>query len=85
MELPVVAAAQGHGELIAGLAAKRPALREAQMMGVAGLAAADQAGLDRDEFEMLPIANTSRFGERECAFVNATDLFSCIVYRCHSC
>ena len=81
----MVAAAQGHGELIAGLAAKRPALREAKMMGVAGLAATDQAGLDRDEFEMLLVADAPRCGECEWALVDAIDLFSCIARRWHIC
>ena len=45
MDLAVVAAAQRDGELIADLAAKRPRCANAQVMGIAGLAAANQARL----------------------------------------
>ena len=41
----MMAAAQRHGELVADLAAERPALREAQVVGVGRLPAADQARL----------------------------------------
>ena len=40
----MVASAQRHGELVADLAAERAVLREAKMMGIRGLTAADQAG-----------------------------------------
>jgi hypothetical protein len=45
MNFTMVSPAQGYGELVAGLAAERPVLRKAQVMGVAGLSSADQAGL----------------------------------------
>ena len=73
----MVTAAQRHGELVARLAAKRPGLRKAQVMGIARLAAADQARLPGDEFEMLLVADAPRFGECEGAFVDAIDRFSC--------
>ena len=45
MNFAMVSAAQRDRELVTGLAAERPVLRKAQMMGVAGLPSADQAGL----------------------------------------
>jgi len=52
MQLPVVAAAEGHGELIADFETDCPGLRKAQVMGIAGLPAADQAWLRSDKFQM---------------------------------
>ena len=80
-----MAAAQGHGELIAGLAAKRPGLGKAQVMRVGRFAAADQAGPGCDEFEMLLVADAPRCGECECALVDAIDLFSCSAHRWRIC
>ena len=45
-------------------------LRKAQMMGVARLASADQAGLLSDKVHMLAIANAPRFGMRQHGFVD---------------
>ncbi len=43
VDLAVVTAAQRHCELVADLAAERAELREAQVVGVAGVPVADQA------------------------------------------
>ena len=45
MELPVVAPAERNGEFIADLEPQCAGLRKAQMMGVAGMPSANQAGL----------------------------------------
>lgn len=45
MQLAVMTAAKWDSEFIAHLEAKRSGLRKAEMMWVAGLAAADEAGL----------------------------------------
>ena len=41
----MVAAAEGHRELVADLAAERARLHEAQVVGIGGFAAADKARL----------------------------------------
>jgi hypothetical protein len=48
MDFTVVASAKRDGELVADFAAECAALCEAEMVGIAGLAAADQARLLRD-------------------------------------
>jgi hypothetical protein len=58
-------------ELVAHLAAQRPGLREPKMMGIAGLSSTDKAGLRSDELEMRLVAVTSRFADRQHAFVDA--------------
>ena len=50
---PVMDAAERNCEFVAGLAAKRPRLHKSDLMGVRGLAAAQQARLLRHEAEML--------------------------------
>jgi len=52
MQLPVVAAAEGHRELIADFETDCPRLGKAQVMGIAGLSAANQARLRGDKFQM---------------------------------
>jgi hypothetical protein len=70
VKLAMVAAAQRHSELIADLAAKRSGLRKPQVMGVARLAAADQAGLLRHMAHVVAIADSARLGERQEALVD---------------
>jgi len=62
MDLAMMSPAQWHGVLIADLAAKRAALRKAQVMGVARCAAADQAGLPGNELDVLAVAQAPRLG-----------------------
>ena len=45
VQFPMVSAAEWHRELVADLEAEPAGLREAQMVGVAGLASADKAAL----------------------------------------
>ncbi len=66
----MVSAAQWNGELIADLAAERPALGEAQMMGIAGLAAANQARLLGHISDVITITNPARLRQRQRCFVD---------------
>ncbi len=70
MELTMMPAAQRHGELIADLAPERPALRKAQVMGIARPAAADEARLLGNIADMLAIAHPARLRERQGALVD---------------
>jgi hypothetical protein len=60
MKLAVVSSAQGDGELVAHLAAEGPILGKSEMVGVGGLATANQARLLRDGFDVVPITNPSQ-------------------------
>ena len=70
MQLAMMAAAQGDRELVADLAAQRPALREAQVMGVAGFTTADQTSLLRHEAHMVAITDASGLGMGKNRFVD---------------
>jgi hypothetical protein len=71
MDLSMVHPAERHRKFVTNLAAQRPGLREPKMMGIAGLASTDKAGLRSDELEMRLVAVTSRFADRQHAFVDA--------------
>src|SRR5262249_41053750 len=70
MELPVVPAAEGHRELITDFETDCSRLSKPQVMGIAGLPAADQAWLRGDKFQMRLVTQPLRFGEDELAFVD---------------
>lgn len=70
MQLTMMSAAKWYRELIADLAAERPLLREPQMMGIGRCSAADHTRLTHDRSDVLPITNTSRFGQGKYAFVD---------------
>ena len=59
VELPVMGAAQRHGELVTDLAAECSRLGKAQVMWIGRATAADEAGLAGDELEMLPVAQAA--------------------------
>src|SRR5215831_17398452 len=63
-------------ELIADLAAERTGLREAEVVGVRGLAATDEARLLGDITKVLPVAIAPRGSHREHALVDALRLTS---------
>ena len=71
MQGAVVGPAERHGELVAHLAAERARLHEAEVVGVGGLAGADQAGLLRDEPQVLLVAVAARCGDGQHALVDA--------------
>ena len=52
MQLPMMPAAEWDRELVADLETEPAGLRETQMMGIAGLASADEAGLFGHEPQM---------------------------------
>jgi hypothetical protein len=60
MNLAMVAAAQGDGELIADLAPHRPALCEAQVMGVRRLTTTNQTRLLGHISDVIAVANPAR-------------------------
>ena len=62
-------AAQRGNEFITDLSAEGTRLHESQMMGIGRLSPAHQAGLLGDKPEMLLVAITPRFGNREDALV----------------
>jgi hypothetical protein len=60
MELTMMSAAQRDGELIADLASERAALREAQMVRVRRLPAANEARLRGHISDVVAVANAAR-------------------------
>ena len=70
MEFAVVPPAKWDREFVTDFPPERPVLRKAQMVGVARLTSADQAGLLCDKPYMVTIAKTSRFGVHQVGFVN---------------
>ena len=70
MNVAVMTAAERDGELVADLAAEGAALCEAQVVGVAGLAPADQARLLGDMPDVIAVADPARFRERQFALVD---------------
>jgi hypothetical protein len=71
MGLAMMAPTQRHGELIADLAAERAVLREAQVMGVCGPAAANQTRLFAHEPDVLLVSVSARLGMGQPALVDA--------------
>ena len=61
MNLAVVASAQGDRELVTHLAAERPDLGEAQMVRIARLPAANEAGVPGDVSHMIAVTKPTRF------------------------
>jgi hypothetical protein len=57
MDLTVVSATEGDGELVADLAAERRCLGKAQMMGISGTAPADEARLLGYRFDVVTVTN----------------------------
>ena len=68
--LEMVPAARRNGELIADLPPKRPALREAKVVGVAGLAVTDQARLLSHLPDVLAMPHPARLREQQGALVD---------------
>ena len=62
--------AQGDSEFVAHFSAKRPRLREAEMVGIGRLSSTYEAGVLGNKSEMLLIAVASRLGNREGALVD---------------
>src|SRR6516225_8923132 len=63
VQLPMVQPADRDGEAVAHFSPHRPLLRELDVMGIRRGAAADQARLSGDKFQMLAIAVAYRFAD----------------------
>ena len=74
MHCAVMPATEWDRELIADLAAERARLRESEVMGIRGLAAADEARLLGDIAEVLPVAIPTRGSDCENALIDALRL-----------
>jgi hypothetical protein len=74
MHRTMMSAAEGDRELIADLAAERARLSESQVVGIRGLAAADEARLLGDITKVLPVAIATRGSDGEDALVDALRL-----------
>ena len=71
MDGAMMGAAKRDGEFITGFTTQSARLREAQMMCVGRLAAAEQAGLLRDKTQVLAVAISAWSAEGENALVDA--------------
>src|SRR6516165_5725654 len=76
MHRTMVAATAWDRELIADLAAECAGLGKAEVVGVRGLAAAQETRLLGDVAKVLPVAIAPRGGDREDALVDALRLTS---------
>src|SRR4051812_32048083 len=72
VNLPMVATAERHRELIAHLASKRPRLRKPKMVRIGRLTPTKETGLRGDELQVSLVAIAARLTDREHALVNAT-------------
>ena len=72
MDLTVVTPAQRHGELIAHFSPERAVLCEPQVMGIRGLAAANQARLFGHELDVLLVTKAAGLGMNQLALVDAS-------------
>jgi hypothetical protein len=70
VNLAMVSSTQRHGELIADLSAECPALRKAQVMGIAGLAPANQTRLLGHMSDVIAVANPARLRQCQHTFVD---------------
>src|SRR6516162_3484296 len=70
MNLTMVSATERDRELVADFAAERRCLGKAQMMGIGGTAAADQARLLGNRFDVIAIANAPQRRQRQHGLVD---------------
>ena len=76
MYRPVMPATEWDSELVADLAAERAGLGKSEMVGIGGLAAADEARLLHDIAKVLAAAMAPRGRNREHALVDTLRLTS---------
>ena len=74
VSLAMVAAAERDGELVAHLSCHRTHLRKAQVMRVARLSPAHEAGLLRDVPDVVPVPDAAGLWKGKHAFVRAVRL-----------
>jgi hypothetical protein len=70
MQFSVMRAAKGDRKLIADLLSQSARLRKPQMMRVAGLPPADEAGLFCHKAQVVTVAQAPRLRQSKNAFVN---------------
>ena len=70
VQFAMMATAQRHGEFVADLEAKSSGLGESQMVGIAGLPAADHARLFGDKAKVNFVALSAWLGKGQHAFVD---------------
>jgi hypothetical protein len=70
MDLAMMTTTERHRELVADLTAERTRLRKTQMMRVGRRAATDQAGLLHYEAKVFAVAQPTRLGVAQFAFVD---------------
>jgi hypothetical protein len=70
MDFAMMSSTQGHNEFIANLAAECAALRESQVVGIAGLAAANQTRLLGHMSDMLAVSNPAWLCQGQHALID---------------
>jgi hypothetical protein len=70
MQLAMMTAAERYGELVADFETERSGLREAQVMRIGWLSAADQAGLGGHEPQMRFVTQPLGLGDGEKALID---------------
>ena len=81
MDLAVVTATQRDSELVTDLFAERAALGEAEVMGIAGDASANEAWMLGHVSEVGPVTDPARLGKRQHALVDAIFHARCFLVR----
>ena len=72
MQLAMMATTEWNGELVADLQPERARLRKAEVVRVTRGAAADQARLGSNEFQVRLVAQPLGFGDGKLTLVDAT-------------
>ena len=70
VNLAMMSTAERDGEFVADLAPERTMLGKANVVRICGLPSADQAGLRRDELQVVLVAKAARLGIRQDAFID---------------
>ena len=70
MDFAMMPSTQGHSEFITDLAAECPALGESQVMGIAGLATANQTRLSGHMSDVITVAHPARLWQCQHALIN---------------
>lgn len=70
MDFAMMPSTQGHSKFITDLAAECPALGELQVMGIAGLATADQTRLSGHTSDVITVAHPARLWQCQHALIN---------------
>ena len=70
VNLAMMSTAERDGEFVADFAPERAMLGKANVVRICGLPSADQAGLRRDELQVVLVAKAARLGKRQDAFID---------------